>query len=126
MGSMTRKLPGEADTILLAQDIAMALRPGDTVALAGDLGAGKSTLARAMIRALAGDPELEVPSPTYTLCQRYELVFPVSHFDLYRICRRSRDGGTGFRRSHRDRCGAGRVAAIAQPARYRTTACASN
>ncbi|HSO47825.1 MAG TPA: tRNA (adenosine(37)-N6)-threonylcarbamoyltransferase complex ATPase subunit type 1 TsaE, partial [Rhizobiaceae bacterium] len=96
MESMTRTLPGEADTILLAQDIAMALRPGETIALAGDLGAGKSTLARAMIRALAGDPELEVPSPTYTLCQRYDLVFPVSHFDLYRISGEAEMAELGF------------------------------
>src|SRR5512141_2836260 len=75
MAKMMRELPDEASTILFGQDIAMALRPGDVVALSGDLGAGKSTLARALLRALAADPALEVPSPTYTLCQRYELVF---------------------------------------------------
>jgi tRNA threonylcarbamoyl adenosine modification protein YjeE len=85
MEPLTRELPHEASTSLLGQDIAMALRPGDAVALSGDLGAGKSTLARAVLRALAADPALEVPSPTYTLCQRYELVFPVSHFDFYRL-----------------------------------------
>jgi tRNA threonylcarbamoyl adenosine modification protein YjeE len=85
MEAMSRDLPGEASTMLLGQDIAMALRPGDTIALCGDVGAGKSTLARALLRALAADPALEVPSPTYTLCQRYELVFPVSHFDFYRL-----------------------------------------
>ena len=62
------------------------LRPGDVVTLAGDLGAGKSTLARAVIRTLAGDEALEVPSPTYTLMQLYDhLPVPVVHADLYRM-----------------------------------------
>jgi N-acetylmuramate 1-kinase len=78
-------LETEAHTALLGQDIAMALRPGDAVTLSGKLGAGKSTLARALLRALAGDPELEVPSPTYALCLHYDLAFPVSHFDFYRM-----------------------------------------
>jgi len=70
----------------LAEDLALALAPGDVLALSGDLGAGKSTLARALLRALAGDPNLEVPSPTFTLVQTYDLDrFAVSHFDLYRI-----------------------------------------
>ena len=67
------------------EDIAAALRPGDVVALQGDLGAGKTTLARALVRALAGDPSLDVPSPTFTLVQAYEARLPVAHFDLYRI-----------------------------------------
>lgn len=63
----------------------MALRAGDAIALKGDLGAGKSTLARALIRALADDSGLEVPSPTFTLVQSYETRVPVHHFDLYRL-----------------------------------------
>lgn len=63
----------------------MALRAGDAIALKGDLGAGKSTLARALIRALADDAGLEVPSPTFTLVQSYETRIPVHHFDLYRL-----------------------------------------
>ena len=80
-----RVLPDEKATALLGEDIAAALRVGDVVALKGDLGAGKTTLARALVRALAGDPGLDVPSPTFTLVQAYETRLPVTHFDLYRI-----------------------------------------
>ncbi|TIX65150.1 MAG: tRNA (adenosine(37)-N6)-threonylcarbamoyltransferase complex ATPase subunit type 1 TsaE, partial [Mesorhizobium sp.] len=69
----------------LGEDLAMALRPGDVLALKGDLGAGKSTLARSLIRALADDAGLDVPSPTFTLVQTYDTRFPVHHFDLYRL-----------------------------------------
>ncbi len=78
-------LPDPAATDRLGDDIAAALRPGDLVALSGDLGAGKSALARAILRAVAGDPALEVPSPTFTLVQPYALRFPVLHVDLYRL-----------------------------------------
>jgi tRNA threonylcarbamoyl adenosine modification protein YjeE len=70
----------------LADDLAMLLMPGDVVGLAGALGAGKSTLARRLIRRLAGDAALEVPSPTFTLVQTYETGrAPVVHADLYRV-----------------------------------------
>ena len=70
----------------LVTDIAAALEPGDLVTLSGDLGAGKTTFARALIRHLAGDPDIEVPSPTFTLIQTYDLPrFPVVHADLYRL-----------------------------------------
>ncbi|MBO0903423.1 tRNA (adenosine(37)-N6)-threonylcarbamoyltransferase complex ATPase subunit type 1 TsaE [Jiella sonneratiae] len=78
-------LPDAAATERLGADLAMIVRPGDVIALSGDLGAGKSTLARALIRALAGDAGLEVPSPTYTLVQPYPTEPPVAHFDLYRL-----------------------------------------
>ena len=78
-------LADEASTIRLGEDLALALRPGDCVALSGDLGAGKSTLARALLRAMADDETLEVPSPTFTLVQSYDLRIPVAHFDLYRL-----------------------------------------
>jgi tRNA threonylcarbamoyl adenosine modification protein YjeE len=67
-------------------DVAVALHPGDVVTLSGDLGAGKTTLVRAVIRYLAGNSRLDVPSPTFTLLQSYDLpAFTVVHTDLYRI-----------------------------------------
>ncbi|GAB4357775.1 MAG: bifunctional tRNA (adenosine(37)-N6)-threonylcarbamoyltransferase complex ATPase subunit type 1 TsaE/phosphotransferase [Oricola sp.] len=84
---MDRVFATERDLVRFAGDLAMALKPGDCLLLEGDLGAGKTTFARAAIRALAGDREgrLEVPSPTFTLVQSYDLRLPVAHFDLYRI-----------------------------------------
>ena len=79
-------LANEQATERFVADIATALEPGDLVTLSGDLGAGKTTFARAMIRHLAGDPTVPVPSPTFTLMQIYELPrFPVVHADLYRL-----------------------------------------
>lgn len=78
-------LPGEAETAALGERLARHARPGDVIALRGDLGAGKTTLARALIRRLAG-PETEAPSPTFTLVQTYETAqLPIWHFDLYRL-----------------------------------------
>jgi N-acetylmuramate 1-kinase len=75
-----------AATDRLAGDIATLLKPGDMVALSGDLGCGKSTFARMVLRHLAQDPELEAPSPTFTLVQAYETMRgEVIHADLYRI-----------------------------------------
>ncbi|MCO5072395.1 MAG: tRNA (adenosine(37)-N6)-threonylcarbamoyltransferase complex ATPase subunit type 1 TsaE [Rhizobiaceae bacterium] len=83
---LERFLANEADTARLGEDLAQILKPGDVLALHGDLGAGKTTLARSLIRALANDAELEVPSPTFTLVQIYEAArLPIHHFDLYRI-----------------------------------------
>jgi tRNA threonylcarbamoyl adenosine modification protein YjeE len=77
-------LADETATAALGARIAAALKPGDAVALAGDLGAGKTSLARAMLRAL-GIGE-DVPSPTFTLVQHYEAPrLNIDHFDLYRL-----------------------------------------
>ena len=76
----------EQDLRRLAQVLAFTLQPGDAIALEGDLGAGKTTFARAMIEALSGAEGLEIPSPTFTLVQSYKTPrFDVAHFDLYRL-----------------------------------------
>src|SRR6201986_1223730 len=79
-------LADEEATRRLAVDLANLIKPGDFVALSGDLGAGKTTLVRAMIAHLAGDTAVEVPSPTFTLVQTYDLPkFALVHVDLYRV-----------------------------------------
>jgi tRNA threonylcarbamoyl adenosine modification protein YjeE len=86
MTFLTVQLATTEDTTRLGQDLALALGKGDLVALSGDLGAGKSTLARGLIRTIADDNGYEVPSPTFTIVQSYpELRLPVSHVDLYRL-----------------------------------------
>ncbi len=82
----TLLLPDEAATAALAEDVAAILASGDTIALSGGLGAGKTAFARALIRAVADDQALEVPSPTFTLVQTYDTGrLTVAHFDLYRL-----------------------------------------
>src|SRR6202161_1445884 len=84
--SFTVTIPNEAALAAFMTDIAGTLEPGDLVTLSGDLGAGKTTFARALIRHLAGDDTVEVPSPTFTLMQSYELPrFTLVHADLYRL-----------------------------------------
>src|SRR3954469_2687376 len=79
-------LPNERATARFAADVASILMAGDLVTLSGDLGAGKTAFARALIRHLAGDETLDVPSPTFTLVQSYALPrFAVVHADLYRV-----------------------------------------
>ena len=78
------ELPNEDATAALAARLASVVRAGDVIALKGELGTGKTTFARAFIRARGG--EEQVPSPTFTLAQVYE--FPdatVWHFDCYRL-----------------------------------------
>ncbi|WP_237369764.1 tRNA (adenosine(37)-N6)-threonylcarbamoyltransferase complex ATPase subunit type 1 TsaE [Rhizobium sp. SL42] len=89
-------LPDETATKRLGTDLALVLQAGDCLALHGDLGAGKSTLSRALLRTIAEDPELEVPSPTFTLVQGYDLRLPVAHFDLYRLSDPSELDELGF------------------------------
>lgn len=78
-------LPDEAATAALGERLAGLLRPGDTVLLEGPIGAGKSHLARALIRARLGRME-DVPSPTFTLVQTYDAPeCDIWHADLYRL-----------------------------------------
>ena len=73
-------------TEALAARLAALARRGDAILLEGPLGAGKSTFARAFLRAASADPALEVPSPTFTLVQGYDLpIGPAFHFDLWRL-----------------------------------------
>lgn len=86
MPAFSMSLADEAATEQLGAALAARLKPGDVVALKGDLGAGKTTLARAIIRAAAGDPDLIVPSPTFTLVETYDTPRGTYwHFDLYRL-----------------------------------------
>jgi len=80
-------LSDDRATTALGRAIAPWLARGEALLLYGSLGMGKSTLARGLIRALAGEDE-DVPSPTFTLVQVYDTTPPVAHFDLYRLARR--------------------------------------
>jgi hypothetical protein len=86
MGTERIHLADDEATAALGAQLAAGLKPGDLVLLEGGLGAGKTALARAIVRTLAGDPSLEVPSPSFALVQPYEANGrPVLHADLYRI-----------------------------------------
>src|SRR5712672_4463497 len=79
------EISNETATAQLMDDLALLIGPGDVITLSGDLGAGKTSAARAMIQYLADDA-IEVPSPTFTLAQAYDLPpFPLLHADLYRV-----------------------------------------
>jgi tRNA threonylcarbamoyladenosine biosynthesis protein TsaE len=91
--SRHRKMPAfplpladETATEQLGATLAARLKPGDVVGLKGELGAGKTTLARAILRAASDDPQLIVPSPTFTLVEVYDTPHGTYwHFDLYRL-----------------------------------------
>lgn len=91
MSGMVIDLADEAATEALGRRLASLVVAGDVVLLEGVLGAGKTTLVRALLRAACGDPGLEVPSPTYTLVQSYEAPggagqgLMLHHYDLWRL-----------------------------------------
>ena len=75
----------EAGVVRLAELLALKIAPGDVLALSGELGAGKTTLAQALIGALLGDGA-EVPSPTFSLSQVYATPrLAIAHYDFYRL-----------------------------------------
>jgi tRNA threonylcarbamoyladenosine biosynthesis protein TsaE len=79
------RLDDEAHTAALGAAVAKVLAKGEAICLSGPLGAGKSVLARGLIRALS-PTEADIPSPTFTLVQFYAGPrFPIAHFDLYRL-----------------------------------------
>src|SRR5206468_261038 len=79
-------LANETATAQLMADLALLISAGDVITLSGDLGAGKTAAARALIRYLSDDETLEVPSPTFTFVQGYDLPpYALLHADLYRV-----------------------------------------
>lgn len=86
MPTFSLSLSDEAATERLGAALAARLRPRDVVALEGGLGVGKTTLARAILRSATGEPDLIVPSPTFTLVEIYDTrLGSFWHFDLYRL-----------------------------------------
>ncbi len=87
MPGMVIELADEAATAALGRRLASLIVAGDVVLLEGVLGAGKTTLVRALLRAACGQAGLEVPSPTYTLVQSYEAPggLVLHHYDLWRL-----------------------------------------
>jgi len=76
----------EEETQKFARDLSKLLAQGDVLLLQGDLGMGKTVFSRSLIRALCGDEQLDVPSPTFTLVQSYDSPKgTIWHFDLYRL-----------------------------------------
>jgi tRNA threonylcarbamoyladenosine biosynthesis protein TsaE len=75
----------EAQTIELGARIGGMLRPGCTVLICGELGAGKTRLAKGIISAATGIDESEIVSPSFTLVNTYEGAFVINHADLYRL-----------------------------------------
>jgi tRNA threonylcarbamoyl adenosine modification protein YjeE len=93
----------ESETAAVAHEVVALLRRGDMVTLSGDLGAGKTTFARAVIRNLFSDPGLEAPSPTFTLMQLYEKGgLRLVHADFYRINDASELPGLGWEEAIED------------------------
>jgi tRNA threonylcarbamoyladenosine biosynthesis protein TsaE len=97
MTGMRRSLPAEADTLALGRAFAACIEPGLVIYLVGELGAGKTTLARGLLRGLNYGGK--VKSPTFTLVEAYEVSrLYLYHFDFYRFTGAPRElGEAGFR-----------------------------
>ena len=106
-------LPMNARPLVWAKTSPRPFAPATCCAVKGDLGAGKTTLARALIRALADDALLDVPSPTFTLVQSYDTRVPVHHFDLYRLTAPEDSTSSASRRA----CQPGAVTLVEWPER---------
>ena len=87
MELLTQHFPDEQATAGFAARVAALVRKRDAILLSGPLGAGKTTFARAFLRAATGDPALRVPSPSFTLAQGYTLPSGITatHYDLWRL-----------------------------------------
>jgi N-acetylmuramate 1-kinase len=97
MSVLDGEVMGEDDLARLARCLALKVKAGDCIALHGDLGAGKTTFARAFIRAVLGDGEAEVPSPTFPIEQIYDAPrFQLAHYDLYRLSSADEVDAIGF------------------------------
>ena len=108
---LTRRFDSAAALEAFAAELSLFARPGMVLLLKGDLGTGKSTFARAFIRALAPGAEFDVPSPTFTLVQTYdETRVPVAHADLYRIGSAQELDELGFDELHEHPCARRRMA----------------
>jgi tRNA threonylcarbamoyladenosine biosynthesis protein TsaE len=84
-GTLEIHSSSEEQTIRMAETIGRMLEPGDVILLTGDLGSGKTRIAKGIVSAATGVPADEVVSPTFTLINRFGDDFPVHHADLYRI-----------------------------------------
>lgn len=92
MPRQTITITDEKELESVTAKLAPLLKKGDVVTLEGDLGAGKTAFSRALINNMSGDIEEEVPSPTFTLVQTYDLPsISIWHFDLYRLEEEERD-----------------------------------
>lgn len=86
MDVLNYDLPDLQATELLAEQIAKHIQKQDSILLFGSLGVGKTSLARALLRAVCQDPQMEVPSPSFTLVQQYDTSdFSLYHYDLWRL-----------------------------------------
>ena len=83
--SLEVRTASEHETILLGAAIGLVVAPGDVIFLVGDLGAGKTRLAKGIVSAATQLPPEDVVSPTFSLINQFDGVFPVHHADLYRL-----------------------------------------